>query len=143
MAAAAQILAARLGAEEGERLFPYDDATGVAVRAPVGKLTWGRGFNLMQCGSPRLFDVMEQFLIAEVEAQLLPLPWYQQLNPVRQSVVLDIGYNAGVHGLLGFHRMIGALEVGDWATAAKECAVIDPKLNASRYAPLRALILSG
>lgn len=143
MSPAVQLLLARLGTEEGTKLLPYDDATGAPVKAPKGNLSWGRGFNLMQCGSPGLFDVMDAYLVGEIERQLLPLPWYGLLSPVRQSVVLDIAYNEGIHGLLGFPHMISALAAGHWQEASRECAVLNPSLNESRYAPLRALILSG
>jgi hypothetical protein len=139
------ILRARLKAAEGERLLPYDDATGVTVKAPKGKITWGRGFNLEQCGSPGLFDVMETYLLGEIERQLVVFPWYTATvtGDARRSVLLEIAYNAGVGGLLRFGRMLTAIGACDWTRAAAECAVADPKLNLSRYAPLRALILAG
>ena len=74
------LLAARLPREEGQRLVPYDDATGKPVTAPVGNLTWGRGYNLMQCGSPALFDAMDAFLLAAIEAQLQKFGWYAALE---------------------------------------------------------------
>lgn len=144
MSAAVDILHARLPKAEGERLLPYDDATGKTVRAPEGFLSWGRGFNLEQCGSPGLFDVMEAYLIGDIERQLLTFHWYRSiLSPVRCSVLLEIAYNTGVGGLLKFHRMLSAITACDWKQAAAECAVADKRLDASRYAPLRALLLAG
>jgi GH24 family phage-related lysozyme (muramidase) len=140
---AVSVLLGRLPREEGERQLPYDDATGLAVKAPVGNLSWGRGFNLMQCGSPGLFQVMENYLLNVLDNQLQSYSWYTAAGDVRGSVFLDIAYNAGLHGLLGFSHMIADAEAQDWTAAAAECAVADPKLNASRYAPLRALLLSG
>lgn len=142
-ASAVDILFGRLTREEGDKKLPYDDATGKPVRAPVGNLTWGRGFNLMQCGSQGLFDVMERFLIAECERSLQGFEWYRKADPVRQSVFLDIAYNAGVGGLLHFPHMLAAALVGDWVAAAAQCKVADPKLDASRYAPLRKLLEKG
>lgn len=143
MSAAVDILHARLPKAEGERLLPYDDATGKTVRAPEGFLSWGRGFNLEQCGSPGLFDVMEAYLISDIERRLMPMSWYGSapgITDVRRSVLLEIAYNAGISGLLKFHRMLAFIAVGNWYEAAIECAVADPKLNASRYAPLRKLL---
>lgn len=134
----------RLIKEEGVRFLPYDDATGVPVKAPVGNLSWGFGFNLMQCASAGLFDVMARYLLGLIDAQLQPFSWYENAGDVRASVFLDVAYNGGVHGLIGgYPKMIAAAQAGDWATASDECAVADPSLNASRYAPLRALLLSG
>lgn len=140
---AVDILVGRLTREEGERLLPYDDATGLLVRAPKGNLTWGRGFNIMQCGSKGLFDVIERFLIEGCERSLQSYEWYRQADPVRQSVFLDIAYNGGVGGLLHYPHMLAAASAGDWVAAAEECRVADPKLDASRYAPLRQLLKQG
>lgn len=137
------IVFTRLKREEGERQFAYDDATGARVRAPQGFLSWGRGFNLDACGSAGLFDVMERYLIGLADTALQPFQWYQALDDVRASVVLDIAYNGGVGGLLHYPHMISALKTQDWAAAAKECAVANEKLDATRYAPLRKILLSG
>lgn len=140
---AIDVLMARLTTEEGQRMLPYDDATGKNVTAPVGNLTWGRGFNLMQCGSNGLFDLMERWLLTQLDTQLQQFSWYVNSGDVRGSVFLDIAYNAGLHGLLNFPHMIAAAANGDWATASAQCAVANPTLDASRYAPLRQLLLTG
>lgn len=142
-AAATELTVSRLGGEEGSRLLPYDDATGKPVAAPQGNLSWGIGFNLMKCGSPKLFQAMLRSLLEDIEAQLVTLFWYSVLPDPIQSVCQDIAYNGGIHDLLNYPRMIAALEKGDFAMAAEECAVADPKLDASRYAPLRAIIRSA
>jgi hypothetical protein len=140
---AVSVLLSRLTTEEGERVLPYDDATGLNIRAPKGNLSWGRGFNLMKCGSKGLFDVMESFLLSALDSQLQTYPWYTQAGDVRASVFLDIAYNGGIHDLLGYPSMIHYASIGDWVNAAAQCTEKDPKLDASRYAPLRALLLSG
>jgi hypothetical protein len=129
--------------EEGQKLLPYDDATGLNVKAPIGNLSWGRGYNLMKCGSEGLFDVMDAFLVGALDAKLQVYPWYTGAGDVRASVFLDIAFNSGLHGLLGYPSMIHFALVGDWVNAAAQCTEKDPKLDASRYAPLRALLLAG
>lgn len=144
MSPAAELFIARVRVEEGSRHMPYDDATGLTVRAPKGFISWGWGFNLQQCGSEGLFEVMVRYLVAQVETVLLGKEFYAKADPVRQSVFLDIAYNGGVNGLLrGYPKMIAHANAGDWTDAAAECNVADLKLDASRYAPLRALLLSG
>ncbi len=142
-AGAVSALVSRLTREEGERLLAYDDATGLPVKAPVGNLSWGRGFNLMKCGSPGLFAAMESYLLAELDIKLQAYSWYRDAGDVRASVFLDIAYNGGLHDLLNYPHMLAAASVGDWAEAARQCTEKDPKLDASRYPPLRALLLSG
>jgi hypothetical protein len=132
----------RLPRSEGTRTLPYDDATGLQVRAPKGAVTWGRGFNLEECGSPGLFDVMERYLLQVCHDSLDKLPWYSSLDPTRQSVCLEIEYNAGEHGLLGYHRMISCLEVQDWHGASAECSTSNPALK-PRYARLADILETG
>lgn len=136
---AVQLLLARLPKEEGERNDGYDDATGKTVRAPVGNLTWGRGYNLSQCASKGLFDVIDRYLIEDIERQLMPYPWYSCMDPVTQSVLLDVAYNAGVAGLLHFPKALAALSAQDRTGFIRELHVADPRLDASRYAGLRAI----
>lgn len=137
-------LLSRLAHEEGMRLFPYDDATGKRVGAPLGNLSWGYGFNLDQCGSSGLFEVMETYLVTQLDRQLAEYPWYVALDDVRGSVPLDVAYNAGLNGLLkGFPHFISALERGDIDAAVVQLHVADPHLDASRYAPLRSILLTG
>lgn len=136
----------RIVREEGDKQFPYDDATGKPVVAPVGKLSWGWGFNLMACGSEGLFLVMARYLVTQVDAGLSQYPWYASLTnePTRQSVFLDVAYNVGVYGEVhGFPAMISYAAVRDWPNCAAQCKVANASLDASRYAPLRQLILHG
>lgn len=122
------------------KLLPYDDATGAGVAAPRGNLSWGIGFNLMQCGSIGLFQAMLRYLLGVLEEDLVQMPWYLNLPDPVQSVCQDIAYNGGLAGLLKYHKMIAAFQIGDLTAAANECAVADQKLDASRYAPLREII---
>jgi hypothetical protein len=140
---AVSVLLGRLTTEEGERKLPYDDETGLNVKAPVGNLSWGRGFNLMKCGSSGLFLMMETYLLNQLDNQLQAYSWYSKAGDVRASVFLDVAYNGGIHDLLGYPSMIHYASIDDWVNAAAQCTEKDPKLDTSRYAPLRALLLQG
>lgn len=146
-AKAVTLFLGRIKPEEGDKRKPYDDATGKPVAAPVGNLSWGWGFNLMVCGSEELFRVMAQHLVTELDQQLSDYAWYAGLDSesTRQSVFLDVAYNNGVGGLLHFPHMIALAVAKKWHECAAECIVVktNPSLDASRYAPLRALINAG
>lgn len=139
-AAATEITVARLLGEEGFKLLPYDDKTGLPVKAPVGNLSWGIGFNLMKCGSRGLFEMMLRYLVGVIETQLVALSWYPGLPDPVQSVCQDIAFNGGIHDLMNYPHMIAAFARGDLTAAANECTDKDLKLDASRYAPLREII---
>ena len=136
------ILKSRLTTAEGERIMPYDDATGLAVQAPKGKLSWGRGFNMMECGSSGLFDVMEDYLLTQLDTRLRVYPWYVAAGDVRGSVFLEISYSAGLHGLLHFPLMLAAAARDDWEGAAAQCRVANPELK-GRYDRLAELLRTG
>lgn len=50
------------------------------------------------------------------------LPWWRDLTPVRQRVILELAYNMGVgnriKGLLSFYNTLPAIQRGDYETAA-------------------------
>jgi lysozyme len=125
----------RLKTEEGLRALPYTDTD--------GNLTIGYGFNVNAGISKIAAAALLLAQLSELDNSLSQYAWYANAGDVRASVFLDIALNTGIHGLLAFPHMIAAAASGDWVTAAAQCAVADPKLDISRYAPLRALLLSG
>lgn len=138
------IVVKRLPIEEGVRKLAYDDSTGRQVTCkPRGNLTIGIGHNL-EIGLDD--DDISWFLRKDLQKIVAPLSqyeWYKKCDPVRRSVLLDMAFNQGVNGLLHYSHMLSAILKNDWETAAAECGVADPKLDASRYAPLRKLMLVG
>lgn len=98
---------------EGLRLKPY--------KCPAGYLTIGVGRNLETKGISReeaLFLLRND--IKEIERALSKYDWYTKLDPIRQKVLIDMCFNLGLAGLLQFRRMITALNLGDYETAADE-----------------------
>lgn len=124
----------RLKTEEGFRATKYTDTQ--------GHLTIGYGFDVDAGISPFAAAALLQAQASERHNTLITYPWYAALDPVRQSVCLDIAFNNGLNGLLHFPHMIAALAKGDWAAAAAECKVTNPEL-AGRYAALAQFLLTG
>lgn len=131
---AVDIALPRLQTEEGFRATKYLD--------PNGLESIGYGFcidrGISQFAASALLSAQAQ----ERHDELMQFSWYAGCNPARQSVLLDIAFNTGVGGLLKFPHMIAAISRGDWVTAAKECAVQDPKLK-GRYDALAQILLTG
>ena len=126
----------RIQTEEGFRALPYTDTT--------GHMTIGYGFNINAGISKNAAAMLVTAQLSELNSLLQDYDWYAGAGDVRAAVFLDIAYNAGLQGLVnGFPRMIAADEIGDWIDASAQCSVSDTKLNISRYAPLRALLLTG
>ncbi len=104
---------AQLVRHEGLRLKPY--------RCTAGKLTIGIGRNLDDRGiSQKEAYAMLERDILDFEQQLLDeIPdVYNGLDEVRQSVLLNMCFNLGIKGLLGFKNTLAYIKVGDWERAA-------------------------
>ena len=98
---------------EGLRLKPY--------RCTAGKLTFGIGRNLDDCGiSQTEAYVLLENDIQNCEMQLLDeIPEiYNPLDEVRKSVLLNMCFNLGIKGLLGFNNTLEFIKAGDWERAA-------------------------
>lgn len=106
-----QMLKAMLRVHEGVRPKLYKDT--------VGKWTIGVGRNLSD--RPLSVDEMDYLLqndIADVERQLrLALPWFADLDVVRQRVLIDMGF-MGVPKLLQFKNTLAAVRDKRWNDAA-------------------------
>ena len=109
-----EALIRQLERHEGYRRHPYQDS--------VGKLTVGIGRNLDDVGLTR--DEAQYLARRDVDRVCRELDdrltWWRSLDEVRQRALADMGFNLGVPGLLGFRRMLAALEAGDYKTAAAE-----------------------
>jgi lysozyme len=57
--------------------------------------------------------------VTRIVAQLgTALPWWLELDDVRQNVLVEMGFQLGVPGLLKFKNTLRAVEAGDWHDAA-------------------------
>ena len=135
----------QLVANEARRTYLYDDATGARITKGskvIGHPTIGIGFNLDAVDVPNdVIDLWYETLRNRlINAIFDALPWAQHLPSGPLRAVIDIGWNAGLHGLLAFHQTLSALERGDMETAA--LAVERSHLDVHRAARLAALIRS-
>ncbi len=105
-------MVSQLRLHEGERLKPY--------RCTAGKLTIGVGRNLEDRGITREESAMllANDIAAEERELLRALPWVAQLDEVRQRVLLDMSFNLGIVGLLGFKNTLATIRAGDYTKAA-------------------------
>ncbi len=104
---------AQLVRHEGIRLKPY--------RCTAGKLTIGIGRNLDDCGiSQKEAYAMLERDILDCEQRLIDeIPEiYNNLDEVRQSVLLNMCFNLGIKGLMGFKNTLSFIAAGDWERAA-------------------------
>lgn len=121
--------------DEGFRQFPYRDTKGI--------LTIGFGFNLESDGLPKpIAELWLDFKLQAIESELnAQLPLYGLLNDVRRIVLLNIAFNVGVQGLMGFRHMLAALDDGNYELAAKE--ILGSELAQNRKERLAYLMETG
>lgn len=119
--------------DEGLRLKPYYDS--------VGLLSLGYGRNLQAKPiSQAVADLMfiEDYQEAKANVKKA-LPWITILSPNRQSALIQMSFNLGINGLLGFKNMIRLMQAGDFRLAAE--AGLDSKW--AQQVPSRAKRIMG
>jgi lysozyme len=139
------IASLRLRTEEGVEKFAYNDATGKRVTCqPGGNLSIAVGIDL----ETGLDDEEIAWLLAHrlglTDASLRQYDWYAALDEPRGSVFLDVGFNAGIVGLLHFANTIHFATVADWPNCS--AALLDSRAARQlpkRYAALSQIILTG
>ena len=104
---------AQLVRHEGLKLKPY--------RCTAGKLTIGIGRNLDDCGisQKEAYAMLERDILDCEQRLLEEIPnIYNNLDEVRQSVLLNMCFNLGIKGLMGFKNTLSFIAAGDWERAA-------------------------
>ena len=106
-------LKADLERDEGRRKKVYLDSEGIE--------TIGVGRNIRNVGlSDAEIDLLLDNDIAKVESELdHAIPWWRGLSEPRQRALANMCF-MGIGKLLGFKRMLAALEFGDYERAASE-----------------------
>jgi lysozyme len=103
---------------EGNKQFPYDDATG---KPPVteGKLTIGIGHNLTDLGLD--FDIRNQIFRGDYYVALddmeINFPWFNDLDEPRQLAMMDLRFNLGPRTFRTFKATIARAAARDWKGA--------------------------
>lgn len=118
---------AELRRDEGERLKAYKDT--------VGKWTIGVGRNLDDVGTAPLdrtvADVKAKGITGDETSQMLAhdldrvdgdldkrLPWWRDLDPVRQRVLVNMCFNLGIGGLCGFVNTLAMIRTHRYTEAS-------------------------
>jgi lysozyme len=103
---------------EGLRLTPY--------HCSAGKLTIGVGHNLeanpiagISAGSvitkARAMEILDADIQDVVENLDRFLPWSKSLDEVRRAVLIDMAFNMGIGGLMGFRGFLADLQEGGFS----------------------------
>lgn len=116
-------LAADLMRDEGFRLMVYDDATG----EPVGPgsvveghptIGYGRALDVHGITGQEAMGLLNDDIGADVAALTAALPWIVDLDEIRARVLLEMGFQMGIAGLLSFKNTLAAVQAGMYAAAS-------------------------
>jgi lysozyme len=109
-------LTRQLRGDEGVKATVYKDHLGFSTIG-VGRLVDSRkpGAGLR----PHEIDYLLQNDIDDrIEALTRRLPWFQNLDDARRGVLLNMAFQMGVEGLLGFERTLSLIRDGKYELAA-------------------------
>ena len=127
-----------VASDEGFMRIPY--------RCTSGKLSIGYGTNIQDGITKEEALLLMRYRLGKVVAALESrLPFWSKLTDERRRVLANMGYQLGMDGLMGFKRMLAAVERGDYDTAGKE--MMDSKWARSdspaRAQRLRKMMVRG
>lgn len=102
----------QLKRDEGVRLKPYTDTT--------GHVTIGIGRNLTNVGisNGEAEFLLENDITRTQVALFKALPWTSGLDEARLGAVLNLTFNIGISGVLGFKTFLRELEAKNYAAAS-------------------------
>ena len=108
-------IVAQLKRDEGVVPHAYQDS--------LGFWTIGVGHLIDQRKGGKLPDfIVDVLLEHDIEHHgkelFTALPWVKDLDPARQGVLINMAFNLGVNGLLGFANTLAAIKARDFAGAA-------------------------
>lgn len=108
-------LETQLRRDEGEVLSAYTDSEGY-LTIGIGRLIDKRkGGGISKAESSYLFANDVDAKSAEVYAAL---PWAKKLDEARQGVLLNMAFQMGTNGLLGFKNTLAMIQSGKYDQAA-------------------------
>ena len=104
----------QLKRDEDLSLFPYRD-TRKKLTIGYGRNLDDRGISLVEAEMFLNRDLARATVDVDVK-----IPTARFLDDARRGVLINMAYNMGIGGLLGFRRMLAAIHKGDWKEAARE-----------------------
>lgn len=105
-----------LRSDEGEVLHAYEDHLGF-ITIGVGRMIDKRkGGGISREESAYLLSND----IARIEAELdRRIPWWRNLSDNRQRVLVNMAFQLGVAGLMGFRNTLALIEAGEYVNASR------------------------
>lgn len=110
-----QAATTQLRRDEGEVLHAYADSLGYLTIGIGCLIDKRKGGGITQEESEYLFINRLREKIGELDQRL---PWWRNLNEARQGVLINMSYQLGMDGLLGFVNTLRMVQQGLYEAAA-------------------------
>ena len=107
----------QLKRDEGEKLHAYQDTLGFWTIGIGILIDQRKGGGLRPEESEFIFRNRLKLLDEELARVL---PWLSKLDPARRGVLLNMAYQMGVTGLLGFKTTLALVSAGKYQEAAAQ-----------------------
>lgn len=100
---------------EGLVLHAYKDSLGLLTIGYGRLIDRSRNGGITQAEAEYLLQNDIDTKLTEVRSRL---PWFDKLNDARKAVLLNMCFQLGIGGLMGFRNTLAKIEAGDYAGAA-------------------------
>lgn len=107
-------LKSQLMRHEGLRLKPYTDTKG---NITIG---YGRCLSTRDISNDEAMYFLNNDIPFFTEQLQKNFKFYEKLTDARKAVLINMCFNLGLKGLMGFKQFLLAIECGDYIRAAKE-----------------------
>ena len=110
-----------LKSDEGCKLHAYPDPLSGGEPWTIGYGATGPTITKNTIWSQAMADNDLSVRVGKLTTQLQnALPWFHQLDDLRQDVLVNMAYNLGLNGLLAFHQTLNSVANGQYDAAADE-----------------------
>ena len=110
-----------LKSDEGLRLAAYPDPLSHGEPFTIG---WGHCGSDVHPGVVWTINQAEDALARDVQGVIsgldASLSWWRTLSDIRQDVLVNMGFELGVHGVLGFPETLSAIQSGNYVIADRD-----------------------
>lgn len=107
----------QLRRDEGEVLHAYVDSLGFLTIGVGILIDKRKGGGLLPEESEYIFNNRLRLIN---EALSKRIPWISKLDPARRGVLINMAFQMGVDGLLGFKKTLATVESGHYQKAASD-----------------------
>lgn len=131
-----QRLKKMLAEHEGRREFAYQDSS----EPPKWHIGVGRNIDAnggIGLSNDEIDMLLDNDVVRVMRELANALPWYKQIDEVRQDVLVMMSFNLGLPRLLKFEKAIAAMQAGHFETAAAE--MLDSRWHSQVGARARVL----